>query len=74
MKRDLAADLADLREDCEDLIRAALERDVELAVARFACEFDCTFPELGGSGIAIEEGRSALLDGHSTRTSRSTTW
>jgi dsDNA-specific endonuclease/ATPase MutS2 len=62
LKRDLAADLADLREDCEALVDAVLERDVELAVSRFAREFDCTLPEFEGSGIAIEAGRSPLLD------------
>ena len=62
LKRDFAADLANLREDCEALVNAALERDVELAVSRFASEFDCTLPEFGGSGVAIEAGRSPLLD------------
>ncbi|WP_435177107.1 endonuclease MutS2 [Halorussus sp. AFM4] len=61
-KRELAADLADRRADAEELVRTALELDVELAVARFAEDFDCVMPEFGGSGFAIEGGRSPLLD------------
>jgi DNA mismatch repair protein MutS2 len=61
-KRDLAADLADLREPAHELVDAALELDVELAVARFAADFDCTMPTFEGRGIAIEGGRSPLLD------------
>jgi dsDNA-specific endonuclease/ATPase MutS2 len=62
LKRDLAADLADARDDADRLVSAALDLDVELAVARFAREFDCTMPEFGGRGFAIEGGRSPLLD------------
>jgi dsDNA-specific endonuclease/ATPase MutS2 len=62
LKRELAADLADLRGDVDALVEAALELDVELAIARFARDFDCTMPELGGEGFAIEGGRSPLLD------------
>jgi dsDNA-specific endonuclease/ATPase MutS2 len=62
LKRELAADLADLRDPADRMVRAALELDVELAVARFAREFDCTAPEFGGEGFAIEGGRSPLLD------------
>ncbi len=61
-KRELAGELADLREPSEELVSAALELDVELAVSRFARDFDCTMPEIGGSGFAIEGGRSPLLD------------
>ena len=61
-KRDLAADLADLREPAHELVDAALELDVELAVARFAADFDCTMPTFEGRGVAIEGGRSPLLD------------
>ncbi|WP_336362372.1 MutS-related protein [Halalkalicoccus salilacus] len=60
-KRELATELADLREGAETLVRAALERDVELAISRFAVEFDCTMPEFVEEGIAIEGGRSPLL-------------
>ena len=77
LKRELAADLSGLRDPAESLVRDALEVDVELAVARFAADFECTLPtfvggeehETGGSdadeddhGIAIEGGRSPLLD------------
>jgi dsDNA-specific endonuclease/ATPase MutS2 len=70
-KRELAADLADRRGDAERLVRTALELDVELAVARFARDFDCVLPEFdgtgsesgaGASGFSIEGGRSPLLD------------
>lgn len=61
-KRELAADLADRRGDAEQLVRTALELDVELAIARFAEDFDCTMPAFDGEGFAIEGGRSPLLD------------
>ncbi|WP_440766356.1 MutS-related protein [Natronorubrum sp. DTA7] len=73
LKRDLAADLADQRDDARQLVRDALELDVELAIARFAREFECTMPEFVAEdtphsdsgdavGFAIEGGRSPLLD------------
>ncbi len=82
LKRELAADLSGLREPAESLVRDALEVDVELAIARFAADFECTLPtfvggepggegvaldadvgrDAGGVGIAIEGGRSPLLD------------
>ncbi|MFB6194541.1 MAG: endonuclease MutS2 [Haloplanus sp.] len=64
LKADLAADLDALRDPAERLVRAALERDVELALARFAADFDCTLPEVGDDvdGVAVEGGRSPLLD------------
>jgi dsDNA-specific endonuclease/ATPase MutS2 len=62
LKRELAADLADLRGPAERLVEAALDLDVELAVARFARDFDCTLPAFGGEGFAIEGGRLPLLD------------
>ncbi|WP_338740692.1 helix-hairpin-helix domain-containing protein [Haloplanus salilacus] len=64
LKSELADDLRALRDPVERLVRAALERDVELAVARFADDFDCTLPEIGDdvTGIAVEGGRSPLLD------------
>jgi DNA mismatch repair protein MutS2 len=61
-KRETARQLAGLRPDCEQLVDRALELDVELAVSRFARDFDCTMPTVGGSGIEIEGGRSPLLD------------
>ena len=62
LKQEVATDLADARGDASALVQAALELDVELAIARFAREYDCTMPELGGRGVAIEGGRSPLLD------------
>ncbi|QCC46468.1 MutS-related protein [Halobellus limi] len=76
LKRDLAADLSALRDPVEELVREALELDVELAVARFAADFECTLPsfvDIDGAdvtgeaspeshGFAIEGGRSPLLD------------
>ena len=62
LKREVAQDLAAEQEAAADLIDAALELDVELAVARFASDFECAMPEMGGEGVAIEGGRSPLLD------------
>ncbi|VTT86659.1 DNA mismatch repair protein MutS homolog, MutS3 [Halorubrum sp. DM2] len=77
LKADLASDLGDLREPVETLVRDALELDVELAISRFARDFDCTLPEVvdpeaespeaggdgeGTGGFRIEGGRSPLLD------------
>ena len=61
-KRAVARELADLRDDCERLVERALELDVELAIARFADDFDCTLPTMGGDGFEIAGGRSPLLD------------
>ncbi|WP_129114278.1 MutS-related protein [Halegenticoccus tardaugens] len=52
LKADLASDLAALREPVEELVRDALELDVELAVSRFARDFDCVVPTFVGG----EEG------------------
>ena len=62
LKRELAAELADLREPAEALVQAALDLDVELAVARFARDFDCTLPDFGGEGFVVEGGRLPLMD------------
>lgn len=62
LKTDLAADLRELREPVETLVRDALELDVELAVSRFSRDFDCEMPTFAGDGFAIEAGRSPLLD------------
>jgi len=62
LKRDLAADLASLRDPARALVDAALELDVELAIARYARDYDCTMPAFGGESVAIEGGRSPLLD------------
>ncbi|MDS0260449.1 helix-hairpin-helix domain-containing protein [Haloarcula sp. S1CR25-12] len=62
-KRDIADTLATMRGDAEALVDAALELDVELAVARFAADFDCAMPEITErGGFDIEGGRSPLLD------------
>ncbi|GAA0205573.1 MutS-related protein [Halobaculum roseum] len=64
LKSDLATDLAALRGPADDLVADALELDVELAVARFARDFDCVVAEIDdeGTGFDIEGGRSPLLD------------
>ena len=66
LKAELAADLGALREPVEALVRDALELDVELAIARFAHDFDCVLPEVcdpgDGPDIQIDGGRSPLLD------------
>ncbi|WP_232703433.1 endonuclease MutS2 [Halobacterium wangiae] len=61
-KRDLAATLADLREPTGALVNRALDLDVELAVARFADDFDCVLAERGGRGFDVDGGRSPILD------------
>jgi len=61
-KREIARDLAEMRGACEQLVADALELDVELAIARFARDFDCVMPTFGGDGFDIEAGRSPLLD------------
>jgi DNA mismatch repair protein MutS2 len=64
LKRELAADLADQRDGARRLVREALELDIELAIARFAREFECTMPSVVDEevGFSIEGGRSPLLD------------
>ena len=63
LKSELAADLAALRDPVDQLVREALELDVELAIARFAADFDCTLPEfVDEGGFEITGGRSPLLD------------
>ncbi len=62
LKRELAAELADLREPSSQLIRRALEVDVERAIARFAADFSCTVPTFDGRGFEIEGGVSPLLE------------
>ena len=60
LKTDLADDLAALKSPAEELVRNALELDVELAIAAFARDFDCTMPEFvddagGGEGDGTED-------------------
>ncbi len=61
-KTDLARRLSAHRSLAASLVQTALERDVELAIARFARDFECTMPTFAGDGISIEGGRSPLLD------------
>jgi len=65
LKSALATDLGELRGPVETLVRDALELDVELAIARFARDFDCTMPTVTeaesdatkpGSGAGAAEG------------------
>jgi DNA mismatch repair protein MutS2 len=62
LETELAAELRELRDPAEAMVADALELDVELAVSRFARDFDCTMPTFSGSGFVIEGGRSPLLD------------
>ncbi|NHX37099.1 MULTISPECIES: MutS-related protein [Halolamina] len=62
LETELAAELRELREPAEAMVDAALELDVELAVSRFARDFDCTLPTIQGEGFEIDGGRSPLLD------------
>lgn len=62
LETELAAELRDRRDPATAMVEDALELDVELAVSRFASDFDCTMPRFAGTGIAIEGGRSPLLD------------
>ncbi len=68
LKRELAAALADQREGARQLVRDALELDVELAIARFANEYECTLPtfvpddDAADLGFEIDGGQSPLLD------------
>jgi dsDNA-specific endonuclease/ATPase MutS2 len=62
LKQEVAETLASLREPAAELVEAALELDVELAIARFTRDLDCTMPSLGGQGVEVTGGRSPLLD------------
>ncbi len=62
VKREVARDLADLQEPVRDLVRRALDVDVEVAIARFAADFDCVMAEREGRGFEIQGGRSPLLE------------
>ncbi len=62
LKRELADELRGMRGAADELVDAALELDVELAISRFAGDFDCTMPTFDGRGFEIEGGRSPLLD------------
>jgi dsDNA-specific endonuclease/ATPase MutS2 len=51
LKADLADELAAHKPAAEELVRNALELDVELAIAAFARDFDCTMPEFVGNAV-----------------------
>lgn len=61
-KRDVARALHDRRTAVEQLVENALELDVELAIARFVADFECTLPTFVEAGVSFEAGRSPLLD------------
>ncbi|MFQ3295008.1 MAG: DNA mismatch repair protein MutS2 [Natronomonas sp.] len=61
LKRELANDIATMREAAERMVDGALELDVELAVSRFARDFECTMADFEGEGFEIEAGRCPLL-------------
>ena len=61
LKRELAANLSGLRDPAESLVRDALEVDVELAVARFAADFECTLPTFVG-GEPVADGAALATD------------
>ena len=61
LKAELAADLGELRDPVETLVRDALELDVELAIARFARDFDCVMPTVHGvDGTAVGDAADAV--------------
>lgn len=62
VQQELATTLAATRPGVESLVSRALQLDFEIAIARFASEFACTMPQFDDAGIAIEAGRSPLLD------------
>jgi len=62
VKRELATELSGRREGVEQMVRQALELDVEVAIARFAADYDCTMAERTERGFDIVGGRSPLLD------------
>ncbi|MFD1571002.1 MutS-related protein [Halorubrum laminariae] len=66
LKADLASDLGDLREPVEALVRDALELDVELAISRFARDFDCTMPEVVDPDADADPGESIGAGGDGT--------
>ena len=63
LKAELAADLGELRDPVETLVRDALELDVELAIARFARDFDCVMPTVHGvDGTAVGDAAADAVD------------
>jgi len=66
LKADLADDLAALKTPAEELVRNALELDVELAIAAFARDFDCTMPAFVGDAVADDGDSDYSADAAST--------
>ncbi|MEZ3116657.1 helix-hairpin-helix domain-containing protein [Halobaculum sp. MBLA0147] len=62
LKSDLADEIAALRDDAERLVADALELDVELAVARFAEDFDCVLPSFVDDAIPDDPQARAPTD------------
>ena len=62
LKRELAGDLAAWRDPAEALVRAALELDVALAIARFAADFECAMPVFLEDALP-EQAAEALTTG-----------
>jgi dsDNA-specific endonuclease/ATPase MutS2 len=62
-RRTVAGTVAELRPAVETMIETALEWDVDLAIARFADDLDCTMPhfDAGGPAVVIEGGRSPVM-------------
>ncbi|MFB1065686.1 helix-hairpin-helix domain-containing protein [Natrinema sp. H-ect4] len=72
LKRELAADLADQRDGARQLVRDALELDVELAIARFAEEYECVMPEFADSeALRASEASSAERSSADSRAAES---
>ncbi|ERH06096.1 MAG: mismatch repair ATPase (MutS family) [Halonotius sp. J07HN4] len=59
LKADLADELAALKTPAETLVRNALELDVELAIAAFAQDFDCTMPAFVDAADSVDADGSA---------------
>jgi len=63
LKADLADDLAELKAPAEKLVRNALELDVELAIAAFAADFDCTMPTFVDDSVPDDGAEGDDLEG-----------
>ena len=59
LKADLAEEIADLWPAAERLVTDALELDVELAVARFAADFDCVLPSFPDDAVPDDPTETA---------------
>ncbi len=59
LKADLAEEIADLWPAAERLVTDALELDVELAIARFAADFDCVLPSFVGGAVPDDPTETA---------------